>query len=41
MSYRNRLTKVNIGGTIATYVYDALDRRIGIDDSGTQSFDGL
>ena len=33
--YRNRLTGVKQGGTvIATYVYNALDQRIGIDDSG-------
>ena len=33
--YRNRLTGVKQGGTvIATYVYDALDRRIEIQDSG-------
>ena len=37
--YRNRLTEVKVGGTIeATYTYDALDRRIGIDDSGTQTW---
>src|SRR5579885_1268255 len=37
--YRNRLTEVTQGGTvIATYTYDPLDRRIGIDDSGTQTW---
>ena len=37
--YRNRLTEVTVGGTIvATYTYDALDRRIGIKDSGTQTW---
>jgi RHS repeat-associated protein len=37
--YRNRLTGVTAGGTaVATYVYDALDRRIGIKDSGTQTW---
>ena len=43
--YRNRLTEVKVGGTIeATYTYDALDRRIGVDDSGTQTwtaYDGM
>ena len=30
---------MKVGGTIeATYTYDALDRRIGIDDSGTQTW---
>ena len=41
---RNRLTQVTVGGTIvATYTYDALNRRIGFDDNGTQTwvvFDG-
>ena len=33
--YRNRLTGVKQGGTvIATYTYNALDQRIGIQDSG-------
>ncbi len=33
--YRNRLTEVKQGGTlIATYTYNALDQRIGIQDSG-------
>ena len=33
--YRNRLTGVDQGGTIiATYVYNAMDQRIGIHDSG-------
>jgi YD repeat-containing protein len=33
--YRNRLTGVEQGGTfIATYVYNALNQRIGINDSG-------
>ena len=37
--YRNRLTQVTVGGTIvATYTYDALDRRIGIKESGTQTW---
>jgi RHS repeat-associated protein len=37
--YRNRLTVVTVGGTAtATYTYDALDRRIGIKDSGTQTW---
>ncbi len=36
---RNRLTEVTTGGTVvATYTYDALDRRIGIDDNGTQTW---
>ncbi len=35
--YANRLTNVDINGTMAaTYTYDALGRRIGVDDSGTQ-----
>ncbi len=37
--YRNRLTEVEVGGTIvATYTYDALNNRIGIDDNGTQTW---
>ena len=33
--YRNRLTEVKQGGTlIATYTYNALDQRIGLQDSG-------
>ena len=37
--YRNRLTNVKAGGTmLATYVYDALDRRIGINDNTTQTW---
>jgi RHS repeat-associated protein len=37
--FRNRLTGVNQGGTlIATYVYNALDQRIGAQDSGTQTW---
>ncbi len=37
--YRNRLTEVEVGGTIvATYTYDALGDRIGIDDNGTQTW---
>ena len=37
--FRNRLTNVEVGGTVvATYVYDALNRRIGIDDNGTQTW---
>ncbi len=37
--YRNRLTEVEVGGTIvATYTYDALNDRIGIDDNGTQTW---
>jgi RHS repeat-associated protein len=37
--YDNRLTNVEINGTMAaTYTYDALGRRIGIDDSGTQTW---
>jgi len=33
------LTAVEVGGTIvATYTYDALGRRIGMDDSGTQTW---
>ncbi len=37
--YHNRLTEVKQGGTlIATYVYDALDRRIGIQEGGGQTW---
>jgi RHS repeat-associated protein len=37
--YRNRLTAVTVGGTVvATYTYDALDRRIGFKDNGTQTW---
>jgi RHS repeat-associated protein len=37
--YHNRLTGVTVGGTaVATYVYDALGRRIGFDDNGTQTW---
>ncbi|WP_304511166.1 RHS repeat-associated core domain-containing protein, partial [Aquisphaera insulae] len=37
--YRNRLTGVSVGGTAtATYTYDALDRRIGTNLSGTQTW---
>ena len=37
--FRNRLTNVEVGGTVvATYVYDALNRRIGIDDNGNQTW---
>ena len=37
--FRNRLTNVEVGGTVvATYVYDALNRRIGIDDNGSQTW---
>ncbi len=37
--YRNRLTEVTVGGTIvATYTYNALDQRIGIEDNGTQTW---
>ena len=40
--YRNRLTEVTQGGTvIATYTYNALDQRIGIQDSGAPDLDGL
>ena len=39
------MTEVTVGGTVvATYTYDALDRRIGIDDNGTQTwtvYDGM
>ena len=37
--YRNRLTSVDINGTMAaTYTYNALDQRIGIKDGGTQTW---
>jgi len=37
--YHNRLTNVTVGGTVtATYTYDALDQRIGVKDSGTQTW---
>ena len=37
--FRNRLTEVTVGGTVvATYTYNALDQRIGVDDSGTQTW---
>ncbi len=37
--YENRLTNVTVGGTVvATYTYNALGQRIGIDDSGTQTW---
>ncbi len=37
--YHNRLTNVTVGGTVlATYTYDALGRRIGIDDNGSQTW---
>jgi RHS repeat-associated protein len=37
--YHNRLTEVTQGGTvIATYTYDAVGRRIGFDDNGTQTW---
>jgi RHS repeat-associated protein len=37
--YDNRLTNVTVGGTVmATYTYNALGQRIGIDDSGTQTW---
>ena len=43
--YYNRLTGVTVGGTaVATYVYDALGRRIGFNDNGTQTwtvYDGV
>ena len=33
------MTQVTVGGTIvATYTYDALNRRIGVKDSGTQTW---
>ena len=37
--YHNRLTGVTVGGSAtATYVYDALGRRIGFKDNGTQTW---
>ncbi len=37
--YRNRLTEVEQAGTIiATYTYNALDQRIGIQESGGQTW---
>jgi RHS repeat-associated protein len=37
--YHNRLTEVTTGGTIvATYTYNALNQRIGVDDNGTQTW---
>ena len=37
--FRNRLREVTVGGTVvATYTYDALNRRIGIDDNGNQKW---
>jgi RHS repeat-associated protein len=37
--FRNRLTAVTVGGTVvASYTYDALDRRIGFKDNGTQTW---
>ena len=37
--YRNRLTEVTTGGTVvATYTYNALNQRIGVKDSGTQTW---
>jgi RHS repeat-associated protein len=37
--YRDRLTEVTTGGTVvATYTYNALDQRIGVKDSGTQTW---
>jgi RHS repeat-associated protein len=37
--YRDRLTTVSVGGVIqATYTYDALNRRIGTDLAGTQTW---
>jgi RHS repeat-associated protein len=42
--YRNRLTEVTTGGTVVEkYTYNALNQRIGVKDSGTQTwtiFDG-
>ena len=40
--YRNRLTEVTQGGTvIATYVYNALDQRIGVQEGGLSDLDRL
>jgi YD repeat-containing protein len=37
--YENRLTSVTTGGTVvATYTYNALGQRIGVKDSGTQTW---
>ncbi len=37
--YENRLTNVTVGGTVmATYTYNALGQRIGVNDSGTQTW---
>ena len=37
--YENRLTNVTTGGTVvATYTYNALGQRIGVKDSGTQTW---
>jgi RHS repeat-associated protein len=37
--YENRLTTVTTGGTVvATYTYNALGQRIGVKDSGTQTW---
>ncbi|MGO9466935.1 MAG: RHS repeat-associated core domain-containing protein, partial [Isosphaeraceae bacterium] len=37
--YENRLTNVTVGGTVmATYTYNALGQRIGIDDSSAQTW---
>jgi RHS repeat-associated protein len=37
--FRNRLTEVTTGGTVvATYTYNALDQRIGVGDSSTQTW---
>ena len=37
--YRNRLTEVTQGGTvIATYTYNALDQRIGIQESSGRTW---
>ena len=37
--YENRLTSVDQNGTVvATYTYNALGQRIGVDDSGTQTW---
>jgi len=42
---RNRLKEATVGGTVvASYVYDALNRRIGFDDNSTQTwtvYDGV
>ena len=37
--YRNRLTEVTQGGTvIATYTYNALDQRIGVQEAGSRTW---